>query len=47
MTLVCLYTPRTHQEISGFLMFSGVLERDQWQEIAQDCNSTTTIELHY
>ena len=31
--LVCFYTPGKHQEISGFLMFSGGIERDQWYEV--------------
>ena len=27
------YTPWKHQKIRGFLMFPGVLERDQWHEM--------------
>ena len=30
--LVCIYTPWKHQKTSGFLMFSGGIERDQWYE---------------
>ena len=33
MPLVFLYTPRKHQKTSGFLIFSGGIERDQWHEI--------------
>ena len=35
MPLVSFYTPWKHQKTSGFLMFSGGIERDQWHEIGQ------------
>ena len=35
MPLVFFYTPRKHHEMSGFLMFSVVVERDQWHEIGE------------
>ena len=33
MPLASFYTPWKHQKISGFLMVSGGIERDQWHEI--------------
>ena len=33
MPLVPLYTPSKHQKTSGFLLFSGGIERDQWHEM--------------
>ena len=31
--LISLYTPWKPQKTSGFLMFSGGLEREQWHEM--------------
>ena len=31
--LVSFYTPKKHQKASGFLMFLGGLERDQWHKM--------------
>ena len=36
MPLASFYTPWRHQKISGFLMFSGGIERDQWHKIGQN-----------
>ena len=33
MPLVSFYTPSKHQKTSGFLTFSGGIERDQWHEM--------------
>ena len=33
MQLVCLYIPWKHQKTKDFLMFSGGIEKDQWNEI--------------
>ena len=33
MLLVSFYTPSNHQKTFGFLMFSGGIERDQWDEM--------------
>ena len=33
MPLVSFYTAWKHQKTSGFLMFSGGIERDQWHEM--------------
>ena len=33
MTKVSFYTPCKHQTMSGFWMFSGGKERDQWYEM--------------
>ena len=33
MQLVSFYTPWKHEETSGFLIFSGGIERDQWHEM--------------
>ena len=30
---LAFYTPWKHQKTSGFLMFSGVIERDQWYDM--------------
>ena len=35
MSLASFYTPWKHQKTSGFLMFSGGIERDQWHEMGQ------------
>ena len=35
MSLVFFYTPWKYQTISGFLMFSSGIERDQWYEMDQ------------
>lgn len=34
MSLITFYTPRMYQKISGLLMCSGGVERDQWSEMA-------------
>ena len=33
MPMVSFYTPWKHQKTSGFLMFSGAIERDQWHKM--------------
>ena len=33
MSLVFSVPPKKHQKNSGFLMFPGILERDQWYEM--------------
>ena len=33
MPLISFYTPWKHQKTSDFLMFSGGIERDQWDEM--------------
>ena len=33
--VLSFYTPWKHQKISGFLMFSGGIENDQWHEMGQ------------
>ena len=33
MPLISFDTPLKHQKTSGFLMFSGVIKRDQWHEM--------------
>ena len=33
IVLVSFYAPWKHQQSSGFLIFSGGIERDQWHEI--------------
>ena len=33
MPLISFDTPRKHQKTRGFLLFSGVIERDQWHEM--------------
>ena len=35
MSLVSFYTPWKHQKTKDFPMFSGGIERDQWDEIGQ------------
>ena len=34
MPLFSFYTSWKHQKTKGFLMFSGGIEREQWQEMA-------------
>ena len=34
MPQVSFYTPWKHQKTKGFLMFPGVIERDQWHEMS-------------
>ena len=36
MPLVFFYTPWKNKKISGFLMFSGRIERDQWSKLVND-----------
>ena len=33
LSLISFYTPWKHQKTSGFLMFSGGIERDYWHEM--------------
>ena len=35
MLLVSFYTPRKHQKIYGFLVFSMGIDKDQWHETGQ------------
>ena len=35
MPLISFYTPWKHQRTSGFLMFPGWRERDQWHEMGE------------
>ena len=35
MPQVSFYTPWKHQKTKGFLMFPGVIERDQWHEMSE------------
>ena len=42
MPLVSFYIPWKHQKTSGFLMFSGGIERDQWHEMDQ-CTKTRLL----
>ena len=35
MPLVSFYTPWEYQKTRGFLIFSGVIERDHWHEIGK------------
>ena len=36
MPLAFFYTPWKHQKTSGFLIFSGGIERDQWHELGKN-----------
>ena len=33
MPVISFYHPEKHQKTSGFLMFSGGIERDEWHEM--------------
>ena len=39
-------TPRKHQKISGFLIFLGRIERNQWLEIGKEEHGLNTERLN-
>ena len=39
-------TPRKHQKTSGFLIFSGGIERKQWHEIGKEEHGLNTERLN-
>ena len=46
MPLVSFYTSRKYLKISGFLMFSGGLEKDQWHQMRSKRSFQRIVDWH-
>ena len=46
MPLVSFYTSRKYLKISGFLMFSGGLEKDQWHQMRSRRSFQRIVDWH-
>ena len=44
--LVSCYTPGKRQETSGFLMFSGGIEGDQWHKMVQFVDNCEIVHIY-